>query len=122
MVTSHGSMKNVVCQVFYLSVPFECKGEPAYEAIVFISWDVKTQEYTCKWLDSTAGGGLSAEGLAHGKKSGDAIPLVFTLSPADAIHTTFIYERGADSWKWLIDDDENGKLTHFADVKLTRAR
>ena len=24
MVTSHGSMENVVCQVFYLSVPFEC--------------------------------------------------------------------------------------------------
>ena len=87
-----------------------------------MSWDAKTQEYTCEWLDSTAGGGLSAEGLAPGRKSGDAIPLLFTLSPADAIHTTFIWERSADGWKWLIDDDEHGKITHFADVKLTRVR
>ena len=97
------------------------KGEPAYEAIVFVSWDAKKEEYICLWLDSTGGGGLSAEGLAHGKKSGDSIPLLFTVSPADLIHTTFVYDRGADSWKWLIDDESNGKTERFADVKLVRA-
>lgn len=63
----------------------DAKGDPAYEAIVFISWDPKTQLYICLWLDSTAGGGLSAEGLARGKKSGDSISFLFTTSPSDSI-------------------------------------
>jgi hypothetical protein len=100
----------------------DAKGEPAYEAIVFISWDAKTQDYTCEWLDSTAGGGLSAQGLAHGKKSGDSIPLLFTLSPSQFIRTTFVYDRGADTWKWLIDNESNGKTDRFADVKLSKPR
>ncbi|HEY0703254.1 MAG TPA: hypothetical protein VGD60_10840 [Candidatus Acidoferrales bacterium] len=99
----------------------DAKGDPAYEAIVLISWDQKTQQYTCMWLDSTAGGGLSAEGLAHGKKSGDSIPFLFTIPPADYIHTTFAYDPGTDTWKWLIDVESNGKTDHFADVKLSRA-
>lgn len=97
-------------------------GNPAYEAIVFIEWVPKTQEYTCLWLDSTSGGGLSAEGLAHGGKSGDSIPLLFTISPSDSIYTTFVYDRGTDSWNWLIDDASNGKTERFADVKLSRVR
>lgn len=99
----------------------DAKGDPAYEAIVFISWDPKTQQYICLWLDSTAGGGLSAEGLARGNKSGDSIPFLFTTSPSDSIHNTFVYDRGADTWKWLIDNDANGKSKRFADVKLMRA-
>jgi len=99
----------------------DAKSDPAYEAIVFISWDPKTQEYICLWLDTTAGGGLSAQGLGHGKKSGDSIPFLFTIS-FDLIHNTFVYDRGADTWKWLIDDEANGKTERFADVKLVRAR
>jgi hypothetical protein len=100
----------------------DAKGDLAYEAIIFVSWDPKTQEYICLWLDSTAGGGLSAQGLAHGKRSGDSIPFLFTISPSDSIHNTFVYDRGADTWKWLIDDVANGKTEGFADVKLVRAR
>ncbi len=100
----------------------DAKGDPAYEAIVFVSWDPKTQEYICLWLDSTAGGGLSAQGLAHGKKSGDSIPFVFTTSPSDSIHNTFVYDRDTHTWKWLIDNDANGKTQRFADVTLVRAR
>jgi hypothetical protein len=28
-------------------------GDPAYEAIVFFSWDAHSGEYSCQWLDST---------------------------------------------------------------------
>lgn len=100
----------------------DAKGVPAYEAIIFVSWDAKTQEYTCLWLDSTAGGGLSTQGLAHARKSGDSIPFLFTISPSDSIHNTLVYNRGGDTWKWLIDNDANGKIDHFADVKLSRSR
>ena len=98
------------------------KGVPAYEAIIFVGWDAKAQEYTCLWLDSTSGAGLSAQGLAHGKQSRDSIPFLFTISPSDSIRNTFAYDRGADTWKWLIDNDTDGKIARFADVKLSRVR
>jgi hypothetical protein len=98
----------------------DAKGSPAYEAIIFISWDAKAGEFVCLWLDSTAGGGLSAQGLAHGKKSGDSIPFLFNVSTG-LLRNTFVYDRAADSWKWLIDDESNGKTERFADVKLSRA-
>lgn len=93
-----------------------------YEAIVFVGWDVKAIEYVCLWLDSTAGSGLSAKGIAHGKQSGDSIPFLFALSPSDTIRNTFVYQRNSDSWKWLIDEETNGKTERFADVTLSRAK
>jgi len=100
----------------------DTNGHPAYEAIVFVGWDTNTREYACLWLDSTSAGGLSAQGIAHGKRSGDSIPFLFTLSPSDSIRNTFIYDRNSDSWKWLIDNETNGRTERFADVTLSRAR
>lgn len=97
-------------------------GAAAYEAIVYLSWDTKLQQYTCLWLDSTAGGGLSAEGIARGGIAGDSIPLLFTTSPSDQIRTTFSYDKAADKWQWLIDNVENGRTDRFANVTLTRAK
>lgn len=97
-------------------------GGPAYEAIVYLSWDVKAQQYTCLWLDSTAGGGLSTEGIARASLAGDAIPLVFTISPSDQIRTTFSYDKTTDTWQWLIDNVENGRAQRFANVTLTRRK
>ncbi len=115
-------LKREYLRIHEVSREKDAKGDPAYEAIVFVSWDPKAQEYTCLWLDSTAGGGLSAQGLAHGKKSGDSIPFLFTISPSDSIRNTFVYDRASDTWKWLIDNDSNGKTDRFADAKLSRAR
>jgi hypothetical protein len=100
----------------------DAKGDPAYEAIVFVAWDDKAQEYACLWLDSTAGGGLTAQGIAHGKRSRDSIPFLFTLSPSDSIRNTFVYDRNTDTWKWQIDTETNGKTERFADVTLSRAK
>jgi hypothetical protein len=96
------------------------KGEPAYEAIVFISWHKKRQEYTCMWLDSTGGGGLAPEGIALAKKSADTMPFVFVVSPTDSLHTTFSYDSNKDSWRLTIDDIDRDKTDHFADLSLTR--
>jgi hypothetical protein len=100
----------------------DAKGDPAYEAIVLIGWDAKTGDYACLWLDSTEGGGLSAAGIAHGKQSGDSIPFLFGISATDSIRNTFAYNRSADTWKWLIDNETNGKTKRFADVTLSRPR
>jgi hypothetical protein len=97
----------------------DAQGQPIYEAIIFIDWNASLGEYTCLFLDSTAGGGLSPETFAHAKPNGDEIPLVFTLKNG-FFHTTLVYDKSSDTWQWLLDDDEGGKRTPFARLKLTR--
>ena len=97
------------------------QGLPAYEAIVMIEWDESLHEYRCMWLDSTAGGGLSAEGIAHGKRGSDDIAFWFKEKDKNSgVRTTFAYDNVTDSWTWLIDNEDAGKRTRFARVKLTR--
>jgi hypothetical protein len=95
-------------------------GGPAYEAIVLLSWYVKTSEFMCLWLDNTAGGGLSPEGIARGPQAGDTVPIVFRLSQRESIHTTFAYNRVTDTWRLTIDDITDGKSDRFGDVTLRR--
>jgi len=105
------------------------QGQPAYEAIVFIEWDESSNQYSCLWLDSTTGGGLSAP-IAQGKRGNDEITFLFRDKDKDdkdkdkdkdsGVHTTFAYNKGADTWNWLIDNESAGKRTSFARVKLTR--
>lgn len=98
----------------------DATGGAAYDAIVFLSWDAKRGEYSCMWLDNTAGGALSAEGIAHGKPQPNAIPLVFIVKGKEALHTTFAYTAQSDSWRLTIDDVE--KHERFADLRLTRSQ
>jgi hypothetical protein len=96
------------------------RGNPQYEAIVFISRDAKSGEYACLWLDNTASTGLTNGGIARGKPQGNAIPFLFTLSSGDVFHTTFIYSPESDSWRWEMDGESNGKRDPFARLTLTR--
>lgn len=96
------------------------QGQPAYEAIVFIEGDESTSQYKCQWLDSTAGGGLSAQAIAEGKRRGDEIVFVFRSPDGSSTHTTFAYNKTTDTWQWLMDNEQGGKLTPFARVKLIR--
>jgi len=96
------------------------QGQPAYEAIVFIEWDESSNEYRCLWLDSTGGGGLSAP-IAQGKRGNNEITFLFRdKDQHGGVHTTFAYNKGNDTWSWLIDNESHGKLTPFARVRLTR--
>jgi hypothetical protein len=95
-------------------------GGPKFEAIVFLAWYAKTSEFMCMFLDNTVGGGLSPEGIARGKPSGNAIPLIFTLSAHESLHTTFTYDPAADSWRMTIDDVTDGKAARFGDMTLRR--
>jgi hypothetical protein len=95
------------------------QGQAAYEAIVFIEWDESSGEYACLWLDSTEGGGLSSQVIGHGKRSGNEIAFLFKTK-AGNFHTTFAYTKSTDTWQWLMDDEESGKVVPFARVKLVR--
>jgi hypothetical protein len=96
-------------------------GEPAYEAIIFISWDPKAQQFACLWLDNTEGGGLSAEGIAYAKPKEFSIPFEWVQSGAVTLRNTFSYNAKLDTWRWAIDNVTKGKAAPFGDVTLTRA-
>src|SRR5947209_4042451 len=120
-VTAEWVLKREYLRLHEVSREKDSNGVPAYEAIIFFSSDPKSQEYTCLWLDSTEGGGLKAETLAHGKLQDHSIPLIFTLA-SDSIHTTFHYDVGADTWQLTIDNVSGNKVERYADVRLTRAQ
>ena len=46
--------------------------------------------------------------------------MVFKFSDTNQFHTTFLYDRNTDTWQWIMDGEENGKLQPFARVKLTK--
>jgi hypothetical protein len=95
-------------------------GISEYEAIVLIGIGRKSQGYACLWLDTTSGIGLSNQGIAQGKREGDQIKFLFYGSSGSIFHTTFVYDRRTDTWQWIMDGEEGGKLQPFARVKLTR--
>jgi hypothetical protein len=98
----------------------DAEGQPAYEAIVFIGWDRPSSQYSCLWLDSTGGGGLSAQALGHAKSGEEEIAFVFKGSNGSIFHATFAYSMNTDAWQWVMNGEEGGKLQPFARVTLTR--
>lgn len=95
------------------------KGDPAYEAIVFVGWDAAAHEYTLLWLDTTSGAGLNSPVIGRGKLSGNQIAFLFKSHEGN-FHTTFAYDPSSDTWRWIMDGEENGKWSPFARLKLTR--
>jgi hypothetical protein len=95
-------------------------GEAKYEAIVYIGWDQSLSQYACLWLDVTGGGGLTGQAIGHAERGGDQIPFLFKGGDGSLFHTTFVYDQSTDSWQWLMDGEENGKLQPFARVKITK--
>ena len=98
-------------------------GQAAYEAIIFISYNAKTDDFACLWLDSTSNEGLTAEGLAHAKPRGNSLPFVFRDAKGEiSIENTFVYDAESGSWKWIIDNVEGEKRKPFGRVTLVRPK
>ena len=95
-------------------------GAPAYEAIAYLSRDPRTKEYVVLWLDNTAASNFEPHGVGPTSIIGDSLPFVFHISPTDEFHTTFLYDRSADTWQWHMDDIQSGVAKPFARVTLRR--
>jgi hypothetical protein len=94
-------------------------GDPEYQADVYVGWDAVTKEYVCFWID--VWGGASPQSIGRAIPSGNEIKFLFRdQNEKVAFHTTFVYNKDSDSWQWLMDNDDNGKLQPFARVKLSR--
>lgn len=96
------------------------KGNPLYEAIVYMCWQEAKKEYFCLWLDDTSNEGISNGIVGRAKQNGDKIEMLFKYNSTTQFHTTFLYDREADTWQWIMDGEVNGNLQPFARVKLTK--
>lgn len=95
-------------------------GTPAYEAVVLFGRNPQSGEYACLWLDITGATAFAPQDVGRGSVAGDSIPFVFHYTPTNGFHTTFVYNRAADSWQWHMDNDSAGVRRPFARVTLTR--
>lgn len=94
-------------------------GAPAYESTVFIGWDKPSGRYVCLWLDVTGGGGLANDVFGYAEPARDKLAFVWGEGN-ETWHTTFYYDRDADTWRWTMDGQTDGVLRPFARVTLTR--
>ncbi len=96
------------------------KGNPRYEAVVYLCWQEAKKQYFCLWLDNTSNEGISNQVIGRAKQNGDKIEFLFKFNAATQFYTTFLYDRDTDTWQWHMDGEEKGKLEPFARVKLTK--
>ena len=120
-VTSEWVLGHQYVRLHEISRERNSKGQPAYEASVFIGWDQATGEYACLWLDSTSSSSFSSEGVGRAKRSGGDIPFVFRdTNHQISFRNTFSYDQKADSWAWRMDNVRDGKDVPFGRVKLAK--
>ena len=96
----------------------DSKGQPAYEAIVYVTR--YAGEYAGLWLDNTASGGFSAEGTGHAKPEGESLPFVFKDAHGEVVFkNTFVYDPTSRTWTWVMDNVDKGVAKPFGRVKLS---
>jgi hypothetical protein len=107
-------------QLHEVSRERDAKGRPEYEALVYLTWEPKRGEYSCLWLDSTGNSGISNGIRGRAKPSGDELRLLFQYPDGTTFHTTFAYDRKADTWRWTMDGEDKGRLVPFARMTMRR--
>jgi hypothetical protein len=96
------------------------KGDPRYEATVFVGWNEKTRQYACVWLDVY--GGLTPEsiGVAGPKEKENELAFVFTDAHGEtSLTNTYVYDPSTNTWENRIDNIVKGEAKPFARFKLT---
>jgi hypothetical protein len=101
------------------------KGEPQYEATVFIGWNEKPPQYACVWLDVYGGLAVESIGIATPKENekdkGNELAFVFHDEHGETTFTnTFIYDPKTNTWENLLDNVVKGAAKPFARFKLTK--
>jgi hypothetical protein len=112
---------NQYLQITEVSREKEADGKPSYDAKVFITWNQNSKLYDCLWLDNTGNEGLRDGAVGHSEFLTDRIEIKFKASDGSKFYTTFIFNKTADTWQWLMDGEENGKIVPFARLTLSRS-
>lgn len=97
----------------------DAKGQPLYEAMVFVGWIDASKTYTCAWLDVYGGSSIQSIGVAEPAEN--KLPFVFKDEKGEvSFHNDFVYDPTADAWEWHMDNIDKGAAKPFGRVKLTR--
>ncbi len=95
-------------------------GNPEYEAIVFVTWNSQSQQYSCGWLDILGGLTIESIGVASGTER--ELTFMFKNERGEVtLSNVFVYSSKDRSWEWRIDNIENGVHKEFARVRLTQS-
>ena len=95
------------------------KGEPNYDATVFIGWNDKIKQYACVWLDVY--GGLTVESIGVAIPKENELAFVFTNEQGEKSFTnTFIYDAKSNTWDNRLDNVVKGEAKPFARFTLTK--
>lgn len=95
------------------------KGEPQYEATVFIAWNEETRQYSCVWLDVYGGATTESIGVAAPKEN--ELAFVFTDEHGETSFTnTFTYDPKTNTWDNRLDNVVKGVAKPFARFNLTK--
>src|SRR5271155_445162 len=95
------------------------KGEPQYEATVFVAWNEKPRQYSCVWLDVYGGATSESIGVATPKEN--ELAFVFTDEHGEtSLTNTYIYDPKTKTWENRIDNIVKGEAKPFARFKLTK--
>ena len=106
-------------QLHEVSRDKDAKGQPQYEALIFVSWIDTSKAYTCVWLDLY--GGTSIESIGVAEPTENKLPFVFKNEKGEvSFHNDFIYDPATGAWEWRMDNIEKGVAKAFGRVKLTR--
>lgn len=110
-------LQDTYVQIREVSREKDAAGKPQYEAEVLIGYNAAASRYVCFWFDNT--GVASPASGANAVRQGDALPFVFKSGQGD-FHTTITYQAKTDSWAWVMDGEQGGKLQPFARVTLNK--
>jgi hypothetical protein len=95
------------------------KGEPQYDATVFIGWNEKTKQYACAWMDVY--GGLTPESIGLAAHKENELAFVFNDEHGETSFTnTFVSDPKTNTWENRLDNVVKGEAKPFARFKLTR--
>ena len=120
-ISADWTLNHGYLRIHEISREKEPSGEASYEAIIFVSYNAKTGDYTCLWLDSTSNEGLNAQGMGHAKLRESSLPFLFRDPKGEiSFENTFVYDPASDSWKWILDNVEAEKRRPFGRVTLVK--
>jgi hypothetical protein len=95
------------------------KGDPQYEATVFIGWNEKTKQYACVWLDVY--GGLASESIGVATPKENELAFIFKDENGETIFTnTFTFNPKTNTWDNRLDNVVKGAAQPFARFNLTK--
>lgn len=95
----------------------DSSSKPQYDAEVLLGYDPAKRQYVCFWFDTTGIASPNSGGSAT--RAGETLPFVFKSADGD-FRNTMTFDAKADRWSWVMEAEQNGKVSPFAKLTLQR--